>query len=60
MRGSIASRQFADGTGSSLPSVSRTLSSATGISSGYPDGRVSFTVYGPIDAPHGGMVVFKD
>ncbi|CAM3102220.1 hypothetical protein [Skermania piniformis] len=44
----------------SARSFGSTLSSATGISSGYPDGRVSFTVYGPIDAPHGGMVVFKD
>ncbi|MBO0856096.1 MAG: hypothetical protein J2P18_20285 [Nocardia sp.] len=43
----------------SAASFGESLDSAAALSSQYPDGRVVFTVYGPIDQPSGTMLALK-
>ena len=43
----------------SAPSFGQALDSAAALSSQYPDGRVVFTVYGPLDQLSGTMLALK-
>ena len=44
----------------SFRSFGSTLTSATGMSADYPDGHVSFTMFGPVTSPSGEMVAFRE